>query len=292
MDKRRLGRTNHLSTTVIFGAAAFWDIDQESAHKAMNLVLERGVNHIDIAPGYNKAEERLGHWLEPRRDLFFLGCKTGERRRDDAWKNLHRSLKRLYTDYFDLYQLHAICTLDELDRVFAPDGAMKTLVEARGQGLTRYLGITSHGMDAPAVQLAALDRFDFDTVMFPLNARLYADPDYRRSAERLLDVCAQRDVGVMIIKAIAKAPWGDRPKTYGPWYEPFDTPDDIARGVRFALSQPVTCLASSADVRLLPLLFQAADDFTPMSADEQAAAIAQDADAELIFHGPEMKTPD
>ncbi|MBN1200662.1 MAG: aldo/keto reductase [Anaerolineae bacterium] len=283
MNKRPLGRTGHHSTVVVFGTAAFWDIDQAGANTALDLALEHGVNHIDVAPQYGKAQTVLGPWLEGHRDKFFLGCKTLERSYDGAWRELRESLKLLRTDVIDLHQLHAVCTVEDLDRVFADDGAMRAFIEAREQGLIRHIGITGHGMLAPAVHSKALERFDFDSVMFPLNPRLYADADYRRDAERLLQTAAERGVGVLIIKSIAKGPWGDKEKTYGPWYEPYATRDEIARSVRFVLSQPVTAIVSAADVRLLPPIFDAVEPFVPLDNNEQTALVECRAADVLIF---------
>ncbi len=284
MQKRRLGRTNHMSSVVIFGAAALWSADQEEANKALDTALAAGVNHIDVAPQYGKAEELVGPWLESRRDQFFLGCKTLMRDRQEAWDELHRSLKKLHTDHVDLYQLHAITSFEELDQALAPEGAIEAFKEAREKGLTRFLGITGHGMQTPAIFAQALERFDFDTVMFPLNPQLYGNPDYRRDAERLLTMCGERDVGVQIIKSIAKQPWGDREKTYNPWYEPFDTQEKISQGVRFVLTQPhVTAIPSVGDTGLMPLVLQAAENFSPMTEEEQSALIEEVKSLELIF---------
>ena len=287
MDTRRLGRTGHHSSVAIFGTAAFWKIDQAGANAALDLAVAQGVNHIDVAPQYGRAQDVVGPWLEGRRDQFFLGCKTLERTRDAAWADLQNSLRLLRTDHVDLYQFHGIGTLAELDRVFAAGGAFEAFQRAREEGLARFLGITGHGMDAPRVHLEALARYDLDTVMFPLNARLYADEAYRQASEALLAECRARDVGVQIIKSIAREPWGDRAKAYTSWYVPDDEAEAIAAGVRFALSQPgVTGIASAADVRLLPLIFEAAQQFTPMSADEQEALIAARAGHAVIFDGP------
>jgi aryl-alcohol dehydrogenase-like predicted oxidoreductase len=283
MEKRQLGRTGHMSTVVIFGAAAFWSIGQEEANAALDLALQHGINHIDVAPGYQMAEERVGPWLEQHRDKFFLGCKTQVRDRAGAWVDLQRSLQRLRTKSFDLYQLHAVGTFEELDKAFAPGGAIETLKEAREKGLTRYLGITGHGVQTPAVHLAALERFDFDTVMFPIHPTLYANPDYRRDAERLLKVAAERNVGVMIIKSITKGPWGNQNKRYNTWYEPYDQAAAIEKSVHFALSQPIAAIPSAADVHLLPMIFQAAERFKPMDAVTQARLITEAAALEPLF---------
>ena len=153
MKTRRLGRTGHESTIAIFGAAAFFEISQADADDAMELVIEAGINHIDVAPRYGQAEERLGPWLAKEHDRFFLGCKTEERKKEDAVAEMQRSLERLQVDSFDLYQLHAVCTLEELDQVTGPAGALEAIIEAREEGLTRFIGITGHGMEAPSVFL-------------------------------------------------------------------------------------------------------------------------------------------
>lgn len=284
MEKRTLGRTGHQSTIVIFGGAALWVAEQEEANAAYDLALQAGINHIDIAPSYGHAETLTGPWLENHREKFFLGCKTTERTREGAWKELQRSLELLHTDRVELHQLHAVTTFEELDAAMGPGGAIETFLDVREKGLTTYLGITGHGLLAPAIQAKALERLDLDTVMFPINPVLYANADYRRDAERLLEMCRERNVGVMIIKSVAKGPWGDKEKTYNTWYEPYDLQAKITDGVRFALSQPgVTGIPAAGDTRLLPMLIRAAENFMPMSEDEQEALIEQAQQLEPLF---------
>jgi predicted aldo/keto reductase-like oxidoreductase len=284
MEKRRLGRTGHNSSVVIFGGAALWEISQEDAEATLDLVRAHGVNHIDVAPLYGQAQLRTGPWLQHRRDEFFLGCKTAERERDAAWAEMQQSLELLHTDKFDLYQLHAVGTFEELKEAMQPGGAIETLKRAKDEGLTKWLGITGHGMESPAVHAAALEQFDFDTVMFPIHPRLYADPKYRADAERLLQMCADRDVGVQIIKAVTRGAWGDRPKDFKTWYQPYGQQEAINEGVRFALSQPgVAGIPSAGDTRLLPMILEAAENFTPMSSEEQAALIERSAELDLMF---------
>jgi len=285
MQQRRLGRTGHLSSLVTFGAAAFYrEPTQDDADETLELVARYGVNHIDIAPTYGFAELRTGPWLESRRDRFFVGCKTTERSLEGAWAELHRSLYLLRTNHFDLYQLHAITTFEELDQALAPGGAIEALLEAREKGLARWLGITGHGYQTPAIFLRALERFNFDTVMFPLHPRLYADPTYRADAERLLAECQARDVGVQVIKAVTRGPWGAGPRTHHTWYQPHAEPEAIVQAVRFALSQPgVTTIPSPADIRLLPLVLEAAANYEPMAAAEQAALVEASRGMELLF---------
>ena len=202
METRRFGRAGHMSTVAIFGAAAFWQLDQSEADAAMEQVIAAGVNHIDVAPSYGIAEQRVAPWLARERDRFFVGCKTMERSKAGAALELRQSLERLQIDRFDLYQLHAITSLEELDEVTRPGGALEAVIEARDAGLARYIGITGHGVDSPAVFVEALRRFDFDSVLFPLNFVQYANPTYRQNSEELLRQCRARDVGAMIIKSI------------------------------------------------------------------------------------------
>ena len=273
MKTRRFGRTGHMSTIAIFGAAAFWEISQADADKVMEQVIAAGVNHIDVAPSYGQAEDRVGPWMPRERQRFFLGCKTMERTKDTAWKEMQASLKRLKTESFDLYQFHAVNSLEELDAVTMKGGALEAAVSAQKAGLTKFIGITGHGVDAPAIYLEALRRFDFDSVLFPLNFVQMGNPEYRKNAEALIAECRQKDVGTMVIKTIAKAPWDDRPHTATTWYEPFNQMDEIQRGVNYALSQDVTGLCTAGDTRILPLVFKACENFTPLDSVEQEKLI-------------------
>lgn len=275
MQTRRFGRTGHMSTIVIFGAVAVGVLTQEEADAVMELVLARGINHIDVAPSYADAELRLGPWLEAHRARFFLGCKTQLREREDAWEELHRSLDRLRVDRFDLFQLHAVATMEELEKCFVPGGSLAAVVQARDEGLTDYLGITSHGPQAPAVLIEALNRFDFDSLLFTLNFQMWADEGYRRDVSRLMQIAQERDIGTMVIKTWARGPWGEKDKRYHTWYEPFDDPEMIKEALRFNLSHPVTGAISAGDARLLPMIFDAAEQFQPMNDDEQAALLAK-----------------
>jgi aryl-alcohol dehydrogenase-like predicted oxidoreductase len=274
MEKRRFGRTGHLSTVAIFGAAAFSSVTQAQADDVMEQVIAAGVNHIDVAPSYGKAEERLGPWMARERKRFFVGCKTTERTKAGAAAELRRSLERLRVDAFDLYQIHAITRSEELDQATGPGGALEAMVEARAEGLTRYIGITGHGADSPALFLEALRRFDFDSVLFPINFVQYANPDFRRNAEALVRECRARDVGTMIIKSVTRGPWGDKPKTHATWYQPFDDLGHIQPAVNFVLSQDVTGLCTAGDIRVIPLVLKACENFSPMSPAEQEALIA------------------
>ncbi len=273
MEKRRFGRTGHMSTVAIFGAAGLSQVPQAEADRAMELVIESGINHIDIAPSYGEAELRVGPWMQRERSRFFLGCKTQERTRAGAWAELRASLQRLRTETFDLYQCHAITSMDELDAVTAKGGALEAFVEAREQGLVRYLGITGHGVDSPKIYLEALRRFDFDSVLFPLNFVQMANPVYREHAEALIASCKAKDVGTMIIKSITRGPWGDKPHTATTWYEPFEEFERIQQAVNFALSYEVTGLCTAGDTRIFPLMLEACEKYQRLTPAEREAMI-------------------
>jgi predicted aldo/keto reductase-like oxidoreductase len=271
-----------MSSVVTFGAAGIGRVQQEVADRAIADALAHGVNHIDVAPRYGDAELRLKPWMPKIRKDIFLGCKTIERTREAAKAELGRSLERLGTDRLDLYQLHSVGKLADLDACTAKGGALEALVEAREKGLARWLGITGHTHDAPRTHLEALRRFDFDTVMFPLNFVLWSIPEYRRSVETLLEVCGKRDVGVHIIKTVAKDPWGGHTKTHTTWYEPFTEEAIIDRAVAFVLSKPVTTLCSVGDVTVLPKVLAAAERFRPLNHAEEEELLA----AAAQYHSP------
>lgn len=283
MLTRRFGRTEHLSTLAIFGAAALGQVTQGEADRAIQEVLAAGVNHIDIAPSYGEAELRVAPWLVHERHRFFVGCKTTERTAEGARLEMRRSLERLGLGSFDLYQLHAVNTYAELSSVLAPHGALQALVAARAEGLTRYLGITAHGMQAPEILIQALHEFDFDSVLVPVNARLFANQAYRDAVLALLNLCRVRNVGVMAIKAVAKQPWGTRPHTLAPWYEPFTQAAEVQRYVDFALSQDVTGLCTVSDVTLLAQFIEACQAYRPMSGSEQETLMSEARKYDLIF---------
>jgi len=274
MQTRRFGRTGHMSAVAIFGGAAFWEVTQAEADATMERVIAAGINHIDVAPSYGVPEERLGPWLANERKRFFVGCKTMERAREGAAAELRRSLERLRIDSFDLYQIHAVTSIEELDAATRPGSALDAILDAKAEGLTRYVGITGHGANSPAVFIEALRRFDFDSVLFPINFVQYANPTYRQNATELLRLCSERDVGTMIIKSITRGPWGDRPHTHTTWYEPFTDPGHIQQAVNFALSQNVTGLCTVGDTKVLPLVIDACERLAPMDTAEQEALMA------------------
>ena len=284
MLTRRLGRTEHHSSVAVLGGAAFWGTDPDVTAAAFTAALEAGVNHLDVAPRYGRAQELLGPLVGPVRDRLFVACKTTRHDPGGVRAQLEESLSLLRCDQFDLYQMHAVTDLDELD---ARAGAAATIMAARDEGLCRFVGITGHNLTTPAAQLEALRRYDLDTVMFPVNPRLWADPAYRHDAEVLLAEAEGRDVGVMAIKAVAARPWGERPHTASTWYEAYTSEDEIARGVRFVLSTPgVHALCTPSDPLLTAAAIEAAARYEPMSEDERVAAMRSTAMEAHIFPMP------
>ena len=281
MERRRLGRTDHHSSVAILGGAAFWDGDPETTAASFAAALAAGVNHIDVAPQYGQAQNVMGPLIAPVRDQLFVACKTLRHDPDGVRAQMEDSLTLLQCETFDLYQLHAVTDMAELD---ARDRAVRAILAARDEGLTRWVGITGHEHTAPAAHLEALKRYDLDTVMFPVNPRLWSDPEYRRDAEALLEYAAEHDVGVMAIKAAAARPWAGRERTASTWYEPYTSADEVDRGVRFALSTPgVHAFCTPGDTGVLATALLAAAGDTSMDEGERQAAMDAVAQEPSIF---------
>jgi aryl-alcohol dehydrogenase-like predicted oxidoreductase len=284
METRRLGRTDHASSVAILGGAAFGRCTPAEAEAGFSAALDAGVNHLDIAPQYGEAQRNVGPLVPAVRDRLFVACKTLRKNADGVRAQLEESLSLLGCDAFDLYQLHAVTDLDELD---ARAGAADAILRAREEGLTRFVGITGHNVTTPAAQAEALRRYDLDTVMFPVYPRVWADPDYRRDAEALLELAADRDVGVMAIKAAAARPWGDRPHDATTWYDPQRSLEDVRRGVSFALSTPgVAAFCTPGDLDVLRVALEAAVSFDPFDDPAREQAMTETAHERLIFPIP------
>ena len=252
------GRTGHQSTRVIFGAAALGAMSQDRADAALALIDEAGVNHIDTAASYGASEDRLRPFLATNRERFFLATKTGERSGAAARAELERSLERMGVDGVDLIQLHILVEPDEWEAAFAPDGAVAALARARDEGLTRFIGITGHGMRIAGMHLRSLERFDFDSVLFPYNRSLIRNDSYRADVDELRHLCADRSVAVQTIKSVARGRWGETNLPKFSWYEPLDDPEAIGRAVGYVLGSEDLFLNTSSDARLLPVILAAA----------------------------------
>ena len=260
--KQLFGRTGHQSTRTVFGAAGLSKVSQEEADQALEILLRYGVNHIDVAAGYGDAELRIAPWLQEHPGRFFLATKTGGRTYDAAKRDIHRSLERMGVERFDLIQLHSLADPIEWDIALSPKGALEACIEAREQGLVRFIGITGHGTQIAATHLRSLERFDFDSVLLPYSYIMMQDPHYAAAFERVAAVCAERNVAVLTIKSIARRPWWGRERTRATWYEPFDEQADIDAAVHWVPARPGIFLATVGDIRLLPKVLDAASRFT------------------------------
>ena len=274
MEKRVLGRTGHESTVVTFGAFSVGYVGQDEADEAIRLVLDHGVNHVDIAPSYGESMERMAPWMPQIRDSVFLGSKTRFRSRDDAWRDVESIMKRMNVEDFDLFQLHSVVDIEELDKVTAKGGALKTLIEMREQGLTKWLGITGHGPHVPSTILESLRRFDFDAIMFPLNPAMARNPGYRRDSEALLEEANAKNVGIQTIKMIARGGWEGIEKDCHTWYDPHRDQTAIDKSLWWVLSQPMHTAPSCGEIGLLPKVLDAAERFGRLNDAEQEQVIA------------------
>jgi aryl-alcohol dehydrogenase-like predicted oxidoreductase len=286
MEKRRLGRTGHMSSIVIFGGFALFRASQKESDAALEAALENGINHIDVSPIYGQAEKRIGSWLGRHGKQFFIGCKTADRDKKGARESLQRSLETLKIDHFDLFQCHGVDTVEVLNTILGPGGAMEAILEARDQGLLRFIGITGH---TPPLYNEALRRFDFDTVMFPLNRVHAAHVTDWNDFQPLLKTTRQKDVGVMAIKSIAKRAW-EKPRglrSYQTWYEPFDSPGEIEKSLWYTLSQDITGAVMSGDLKLWLMIIDAAQRFRPLTTREQQGYVSRAAQYQPLV-GPQM----
>jgi aryl-alcohol dehydrogenase-like predicted oxidoreductase len=277
------GHTGHRSSRAIFGAAALSQVTQSVADRTLDLLLTYGVNHIDTAAGYGDSELRIAPWLKREPGRFFLATKTGERKADAAREQLHRSLDRLGVDHFDLWQLHSLADPIEWDTALSPGGAIEAAVEARDQGLVRFIGVTGHGAQIAASHLRSLNRFEFDSVLLPYNYLTMQEPYYARNFEALVTECARRQVAVQTIKSIALRPWMGREHTRTTWYEPLEAQPDIDLAVWWVLGRPGMFLNTVGDVDLLPRVLDAAARFEGGPSDEEMSRLSDSARLEPIF---------
>jgi aryl-alcohol dehydrogenase-like predicted oxidoreductase len=279
IERAPFGSTGHESSRVVFGAAALGAMDQDRADRLLEPLLEHGVNHLDTAAMYGDSELRLAPWLQRHRSEFFLATKTRDRDAEGARESLHRSLDRLGVDHVDLIQLHHLVDEEGWQQALGPGGALEALIEAREQGLTRFIGVTGHGTRVAAMHLRSLERFPFDSVLLPCNYTMLKQPGYAADFARLLAVCAERGVAVQTIKSLARRRWSGEGGARFSWYEPIRDPDAIRRAVAFVLSQPGVFLNTSSDARLLaPTLeaaaaFDGAPDETLLAADVEGLGI-------------------
>lgn len=282
---QKFGNTGHLSTRTIFGAAALGNVSQNDADKTLDVLLKYGINHIDTAAGYGDSELRIGPWMEKHRAKFFLATKVFRRRYNETREQIEQSLERLQVSSIDLIQLHNLTDPRSWDRVMGENGALKALIEAREQGLVKYIGVTGHGYGVAEIHIRSLERFEFDSVLLPYNYIMMQNPKYAADFENLLKICQDRGIAFQTIKSLARRPWGKKEKKWDTWYEPFEVQTNIDRVVHWVLNREGIFLNTSSDIRLLPKILDAANRFEKGPLDEEMQKKATQLDMKPIFEG-------
>ena len=283
MEKAPFGSTGHMSSRAIFGAAALSGVTQAEADWAIETAVSYGVNHFDTAASYGNSEELIGPWLARNRDEVFLATKTGERQRDAARDELHRSLDRLRTDHVDLWQLHNLVDEEEWEVALGPGGALEAAVVARDEGLVRFIGVTGHGVEVAARHRASLERFPFDSVLLPYSYVMMQNEQYAADFEALAATCEERGVAVQTIKAITRRPWGQRPQDRPTWYQPLEDPHAIGLAVHWVLGREGFFLNTAGDVDLLPRVLEEVASFERRPSDDEMQRLVRDEDMAPLF---------
>lgn len=284
IPKIQFGRTGHTSSKIIFGAYALSKATQEESDEILNLLLEYGINHIDTAPMYGNAEERIGPWMEKHRDNFFLATKTRSRQYDGAWKDLQNSLSRLRVDTIDLWQMHGLTNPVGWEKAMSPGGTLEAFIEARDQGFVRFLGVTGHGSKVPKVHLQSLERFDFDSVLLPYNYLQMQNSRYSTNFNELTKLCRERNIAIQTIKSVARRPWEDQPKNYNTYfYEPLETQEAIDKAVHWAYDLADSFLITAGDMKILPKILDAAKRFEKRPTDTEMNKMIEMYEVEKIF---------
>jgi aryl-alcohol dehydrogenase-like predicted oxidoreductase len=286
IERRPFGRTGHLSSATLFGAAALARVSQADADRTLDVLLRYGVNHIDTAARYGDSELRIAPWMARHRKDFFLATKTGDRTASAARESIHRSLERLRVDHVDLLQLHSLGHPDDWDQAMGPGGAVEAAVEARAQGLVRFIGVTGHGWTIAAMHKRSLARFDFDAVLLPYNFFMAQNERYRTAFEEVLSICGERNVAVQVIKTIARGPWATADRTHTTWYQPLTQQADIDRAVHWALGLPGVFLNTVGDVTLLPRVLDAASRFERRPSDAEMTTMLDTTRVTSLFGLP------
>lgn len=264
LEKRTLGRTGLKLSILGFGGIVVMDATPHQSSVRVKAAIDRGINYFDVAPSYGDAEIKLGPALKPYRKDVILGSKTGKRDKKNARIELEQSLKNLQTDYLDLYQLHAVRTTEQVEEIFAPNGAMETFLEAKREGKIRHIGFSAHSVEAA---MLLMDRFDFDTIMFPFSASSWHAGNF---GPQVLQYAHEKQMGILALKAMAKGPWpeGTTDRIPKAWYEPMSDPEQALIGLRFALSHPVTLAIPPGNEDLFKMALNILTDFEPLNADE------------------------
>jgi predicted aldo/keto reductase-like oxidoreductase len=280
--RRALGQTGEQLSMIGFGGIMLMNGDPGMAANLVAEAVDRGINYFDIAPSYGNAQERLGPALAPYRSKCFLACKTEGRMKDDSRAQLEQSLKYLKTDHVDLYQFHALTKMADLDKVLGPGGAMETMEAAKKEGKIRYIGFSVHSVETA---LAALDRYNFDSVLFPVNWVLFSQANF---GPQILKRAQEKKMGILAIKGMAKTVWPAAEKPHHPqpncWYKPAGFPDEASLGLRWTLGHPITAAIPPGDEQYFRLAMDVAQNFKPLEAHEEQALLGSGHGVEPIFH--------
>ncbi len=266
------GRTDHNSSRAIFGAASLSSVTQDEANHTLEILLKYRINHIDTAASYGNSELRIGPWMKDYRNDFFLATKTEKRTYLEAKEELHRSLDRLKVDYVDLWQMHLLVDPDEWNIAMDTGGAIEAFIEAKEQGLTRFLGVTGHGLSTPSVHLRSLDKYDFDSVLLPYNYILMQNHTYAAEFNKLVAHCVERNVAIQTIKSIARGPLGEKPSNHAVWYDPLDGNEAIDHAITWVLGNPKVFLVTVGDIHLLRKVLKSADKYDEMPMEDTMQA--------------------
>jgi aryl-alcohol dehydrogenase-like predicted oxidoreductase len=283
IPRRKLGKTGEELSIVGFGGIVVMNEDPGASANIVSEAVDRGVNYFDIAPSYGNAEDRLGPALAPYRNRCFLACKTDGRLKDDSRADLEDSLRRLKTDHFDLYQFHALTKMSDLDKVLGPGGAIETAEAAKKEGKIRYIGFSVHSQETA---VAAMNRYPFDTILFPLNFVLYTQAGF---GPQILETARQKQIGILCLKSMAKTVWpADQQKNHPSdpkcWYKPAAFPNEASLGLRWTLGHPITAAIPPGEERYLRLAMDVAQNYKPLNATEEQALLKGAPGVEPIFH--------
>lgn len=283
IDLLPFGRTGHLSTRLLLGAAAFSDVTQKETDETMDMIMSYGINHVDTAASYGEAEHRLGDWIARNGRPFFLATKTGERSAAAAREEIYRSLDRLGLSRIDLIQLHNLVDPEEWETALGPGGALEAAITAREEGLVRFIGITGHGWTVARMHRRALDRFNFDSVLLPYSFTMMQNERYRADFEELYHTCRARNVAIQTIKSMVHTPWDGAHQYRATWYKPLEDQQAIDTAVQWALGRPAIFLNTVGDIHVLPKMLDAAARYAEPVSDEKMRAEVEQLEMRPLF---------
>lgn len=277
------GRTGHVSTRTIFGAAAFWNTPQKDVDAIMDLILQNGVNHVDTAASYGESERLLGDWIRRNGKPFFLATKTDQRTKQTAYDQIRRSLDRLHVSQVDMIQLHALHEEPDWSTAFAHGGVIEAVTKARDEGLARFIGVTGHGVPVPEFHLRSLEQFDFDAVLLPYNHVMMQNTRYAENFNKLSAVCREKNIALQTIKGVTRSPWNDMQQNRTTWYRPLEDQADIDLATHWIFGNPQAFLNTAGDIHILPRILESAHRFDSKPSDEQMQALTDRLKMEPLF---------